>query len=97
MAKLTDDDVLKLARLSRLYLTRDEIKRFKREISSILEYVEQLRAVDVSGLLPTHQVTGLKNVTRPDEVRDYGAPPDAWLVNAPATEGRYIKVKRVLE
>jgi aspartyl-tRNA(Asn)/glutamyl-tRNA(Gln) amidotransferase subunit C len=78
-------------------LTKDEIQRFKQEISSILEYVEQLRAVDVSGLLPTHQVTGLTNVTRPDEVRDYGAPAEAWLANAPATEGGYIKVRRVLE
>jgi aspartyl-tRNA(Asn)/glutamyl-tRNA(Gln) amidotransferase subunit C len=72
MSKLTRDDVLKLAQLSRLKLTDEEIERFRDELSSILEYVEKLNAVDVSGLEPTYQVTGLKNVMRKDEPIDYG-------------------------
>jgi aspartyl-tRNA(Asn)/glutamyl-tRNA(Gln) amidotransferase subunit C len=72
MSKLTRDDVLKLAQLSRLKLTDEEIERFRDELSSILEYVEKLNAVDVSGLEPTYQVTGLKNVMRKDESIDYG-------------------------
>lgn len=97
MAKISDDDVLRLARLSRLRLTKDETRRFKNEISSILTYVEQLKAADVGDLPPTHQVTGLKNVTRPDEAIDYGVAPAALLANVPAVEKGYIKVKRVLE
>jgi len=95
MAKLTREDVLKLARLSRLRLTDEEIEKFQKEIEAILGYVEQLQKVDLS-LEPTYQVTGLTNVTRPDEVIDYGATPDDLLKNAPATEEGHIKVKRML-
>ncbi len=87
---------MKLAKLSRLKLTDEEVERFGNEISAILGYVEQLKNVDVSGLEPTTQVTGLKNVMRPDEIKDYGATTEELLKNVPNREGNYIKVKRVL-
>jgi aspartyl-tRNA(Asn)/glutamyl-tRNA(Gln) amidotransferase subunit C len=96
MSKLSRDDVLKLAQLSRLTLTDEEIERYRDEISSILEYVEILDKVDVSGLEPTYQVTGLKNVTRKDELIDYGYTPEDLLKNAPAVQNNQFKVKRVL-
>jgi aspartyl-tRNA(Asn)/glutamyl-tRNA(Gln) amidotransferase subunit C len=96
MADLTRDDVLKLARLARLTITDEEIEKYRKELSSILGYVEQLGKVDVTGLQPTTQVTGLKNVMRDDEVSDYGASPDDLLRGAPDTEGRHIKVKRMI-
>ncbi len=94
---LTKDDVLKLARLARLKLTDDEVAKFQEEISAILGYVEQLQTVNLEGVEPTYQVTDLKNVTRPDEVKDYGVPPEELLKNAPATENGHIKVRRVIE
>ena len=97
MAKLSRDDVLKLARLARLHLSDEEIAQFQEEISAILGYVEQLQQVDVEGLEPTSQVTGLKNVMRPDEVRDYGVSAEELLKNAPATQDGHIKVKRMLQ
>lgn len=96
MAKLTRDDVLKLARLARLQLSEDEIDQFTSEISAILGYVEQLQSVDLSSLEPTHQVTGLTNVLRQDIVHDYGTSPEDLLKNAPAKETGHIKVRRVL-
>lgn len=96
MSNLTREDVLKLARLARLELTDDEVSRYTKEISAILGYVEQLQNVDVSGLEPTYQVTGLKNVTRPDQIRDYGVDQADLLKNVPASEDGQIKVKRVL-
>lgn len=96
MAKLSKDDVLKLARLSRLRLTDDEIEQFAAEISEILGYVEQLSAVDTTGLEPTSQVTGLTNVMREDEIKDYGTSPQELMKNAPAVEKDQFKVKRVL-
>lgn len=96
MAKLRKDDILKLARLSRLRLSDEEARQFGDELSAILEYVEQLASVDTSDLEPTAQVTGLTNVLRPDTIIDYHETPEALLKNAPATEKGYIKVKRVL-
>jgi aspartyl-tRNA(Asn)/glutamyl-tRNA(Gln) amidotransferase subunit C len=96
MAKLTREDILKLARLSRLKLADKEIEEFQSEISEILNYVDLLKDVDVAGLKPTYQVTGLTNVTRPDEVKDYGITQAELLKNVPAKEKRYIKVKRMI-
>jgi aspartyl-tRNA(Asn)/glutamyl-tRNA(Gln) amidotransferase subunit C len=96
MAKLTRDDILKLARLARLDLTDDEIEEFSGELSEILQYVEQLSTVDVKGLEPTNQVTGLTNVMRDDEVRDYGYEAADLLKNVPQTKDDLIKVKRML-
>ncbi len=96
MAKLSHEDVLKLARLSRLHLTDEEIEQFTTEISAILEYVEQLQSVDLKALKPTNQVTGLTNVMRTDEIVDYGSTPKELLKNAPASSGGHIKVKRML-
>lgn len=96
MTKLTRDDVLKLAKLSRLKLTDDEVETFQKEITTILNYAEQLQEVDTDGITPTYQVIGLTNVTRADEVRDYGITKEALLKNAPDTEKSYLKVKRMI-
>jgi len=96
MTKLSRDDVLKLARLARLYINDDEVESFRTDLSAILGYVEQLKAVDVSGLKPTTQVTGLTNVMREDTVIDYGVSPEKLLRLAPSTEAGHLKVKRML-
>jgi aspartyl-tRNA(Asn)/glutamyl-tRNA(Gln) amidotransferase subunit C len=96
MAKLTRDDVLKLAALSKLRLSDEEVEKLRSELSEILDYVDMLNEVDVTGLEPTYQVTGLKNVTRADEVKDYGYDTSELLNNAPAVQDGQFKVKRVL-
>ncbi len=85
-----------MARLARLKLSDDEVEQYRGELSDILQYVEQLQSVDVEGLEPTHQVTGLTNVTRKDETKDYGYKPADLLNNVPAVKDNQIKVKRTL-
>lgn len=96
MANLSKDDVLKLASLARLRLDDKEVESFQKEISDILGYVDKLKDVDVSGLKPTYQVTGLTNVARPDEVKDYGVSKEELLKNTPQKQGDYIKVRRMI-
>lgn len=87
---------MKLARLARIDLTDQEIEEFRSELGEILGYVEQLQAVDVAGLQPTSQVTGLTNIMRRDEVLDYGYEPKDLLKNVPTVENDLIKVKRMI-
>jgi aspartyl-tRNA(Asn)/glutamyl-tRNA(Gln) amidotransferase subunit C len=96
MAHLTKDDVLKLARLARIDLTDEEVAKFESEFNAILGYVEQLQDVDISGLKPTSQVTGLTNVMRKDKVKSYGYDPKALLKNVPNVSDDLIKVKRMI-
>jgi aspartyl-tRNA(Asn)/glutamyl-tRNA(Gln) amidotransferase subunit C len=96
MVKLSREDILKLARLARLDLSEAEIVEYQTELSAILQYVEQLQSIDVTGLIPTQQVTGLVNVQRADEVVDYGYTPADLLANVPKTQAGQIKVRRMI-
>ncbi|HEY4964389.1 MAG TPA: Asp-tRNA(Asn)/Glu-tRNA(Gln) amidotransferase subunit GatC [Candidatus Saccharimonadales bacterium] len=94
---LTRDEVIKLAHLARIDIAESEIDGYLRELTQILEYVNQLSEVDVDGLKPTNQVTGLSNVWREDKPIDYGYKLDALLQNVPEVSGKYIKVNRMIE
>lgn len=96
MSSITIDDVKRLAQLSALYVTDEEAESLRRQIGDILGYVEQLNEVDTTGLEPTYQVTGLENVTRKDEIKDYGVSQEALLKNVPETQDGQIKVKKVI-
>ncbi len=96
MAKLTKEDVLKLARLSRLHLTDEEVAKYQKEIESILSYVDQLSSLKLDNVEPTYQVTGLRTVTRRDEVVDYGTDREKLLKNAPNTKNGHIVTRRIL-
>ena len=97
--KLSRDDILKLAKLSRLTLSEDEIVQYQKELSEILGYVEQLDSVNVENLKPTYQVTGLtsqdENASRADEIVEQVAQPEL-LKNVPRTEKNLIKVQRMI-
>lgn len=95
MATITKDDVLKLARLSMISLSEEEVLKFQAELDEILSYIQKLADADVEGLSPTNQVTGLVNVMREDEIAD-SVTQDELLKNLPDREDNYIKVKRVL-
>jgi aspartyl-tRNA(Asn)/glutamyl-tRNA(Gln) amidotransferase subunit C len=85
-----------LAQLARLALSDDEVEEFRKELSEILQYVEQLQQVDISGLKPTNQVTGLTNVMRDDKVRDYGYKAKDLLKNVPQVQDDMVKVNRMV-
>ncbi len=97
--KLSKEDIIKLAKLSRLTLSEDEISQYQKELSEILGYVEQLNDVDVSGLKPTYQVTGLTsaepNAMRSDVVMDQISQKELFK-NVPKIEDDHIKVQRMV-
>ncbi len=96
MSKLTREDVLKLARLSSLTLSDDEVEQYRTELASILDYVDQLKAVDVDGLKPTYQVSGLTNSMREDTVQPAKADAEKLLERLPSRDDRYIRVGRMI-
>src|SRR5690606_14689362 len=63
------EQVLHVARLSRLRLSEEEIDTLAGELSSILDHVDKLAEVDIEGVEPTSHVVPLANVLRDDEPR----------------------------
>ena len=70
---ISPEEIRRIAALANLELSEDEVEKFSRELSAILEFFAQLEEVDTSGVEPTAQITGLENITRVDEVRDFEA------------------------
>lgn len=96
MADITKDTVKKLAKLSSIGLSDAEIEAMTTELTSIVGFVEALQSVDVEGVEPTFQVTGLQDAFRADEVNPNTIPRDLLLSNSPDQQDGYIKVPRVL-
>ncbi|MFH0972713.1 MAG: Asp-tRNA(Asn)/Glu-tRNA(Gln) amidotransferase subunit GatC, partial [Patescibacteria group bacterium] len=94
--KLTKQEVQHIAKLARLDLTDEELKKYGSQLSDVLNYIDLLREVDVKDVEPTAQVTGLENVLREDVVKDWNEKEvEAALADAPEKEDRFIKVKRI--
>lgn len=96
MADITKDTVKKLAKLSSIGLSEEEVAIMTIELTSIVGFVEDLQSVDVEGVEPTFQVTGLQDAFRADEVNPDTIPRDLLLANSPDQQNGYIKVPRVL-
>lgn len=85
-----------VAKLARIRLKPEEKDRLSKELSSILEYVEDLRKVDTRNVAETSHVLDLTNVFRPDEAKPSKVR-DEVLKHAPAKEGNFFKVPKVVD
>ena len=94
MTGTSDLDVAYVARLARINLTEDEAKIFQRQLENVLEYVEKLRQVDVTGV--DAAVHGLPVVFRADAPRDWFTAEQA-LSNAPRQANGLFIVPKVVE
>lgn len=97
MAKISRDDVEKIAQLARLDLSEGDIAKYQKELSAILGYVEIIDKADVKNVEPTAQTTGLSDVFREDKKEPSELLRDEILANTPDKKDGYIKVKSVLE
>jgi len=88
--------VRRIAHLARIAVADDEVEHLQGELNAILAFVEQLSEVDVAGVEPMTSVTPMAMKKRPDAVTD-GGDADAVLRNAPAREGNYFAVPKVVE
>jgi aspartyl-tRNA(Asn)/glutamyl-tRNA(Gln) amidotransferase subunit C len=86
-----------IATLARIKLTEKEEEKMKNELSSILNYVEQLNKVNTDNVEPLYQTTGLINSTREDEHRSTGGGKVERLVSqAPERQDSFVKVRSIL-
>ena len=94
---LAPDEVERIARLARLAITVDERDLFARQLTSILQYAEQLREVDTTGVAPTSHPLALSAPLRDDVTRP-SLPRDVALKGAPDADpgAGLFKVPRVL-
>ena len=88
--------VRRVAHLARVRVSDEEVEPLRAELNAILGFVEQLNEVDVTGVEPMTSVLPMTMKKRDDKVTDGGKATDI-VANAPATEGNYFLVPKVVE
>jgi len=93
---LTAETVEHVAKLARLALTAEEKKLYAEQLGKIIDYFDELKAVNTDGVEPMAHALNIVNVLRDDVVK---TPPgrDLLLKNAPDQENGYFKVPKIGE
>lgn len=93
---LTQEEVRKIAKLSRINLEDTEIEHFQQELSQILDWVQQLQEVDTNNIAQTASPTTCELPLREDKKSDGNYAEDI-LKNAPESNYGCFIVPKVVE
>ena len=88
--------VRKVAKLAHIRESEDRLEGLAKELSGILQWIEQLGEVDTDGVEPMASAVALALPMREDVVTEGGNPADI-LANAPAVRGAFFVVPKVVE
>jgi len=92
----------RVAKLARIGITKKEEEKFAKDLSSILDYIEKLKEVDVSNVKPTSLSLDIENVMRSDIEKPKtnppagGQKPKTLLDLMPEKKDGYLKTKSIL-
>ena len=100
-AKVTAEDVTRVAELANLELTPDESVHMVHDLNAILEYVEQLSELDTANVAPLAQVTELEGAGSSVSLRADERVPSldraVVMLQAPESDQAFFKVPKVIE
>ena len=94
--KIDQNQVRKVAKLSRLDLTEAEVEEFTGQLSAILDYVEKMNELDTSGVEPLAHCLPVSNVLREDVAKE-SLSTEKVLANAPQRDDEFFKVPKILD
>ena len=94
--RIDEEQVRKVARLSRLELTEGEVEEFTGQLSAILEYVEKMNELETDSVEPLAHCLPISNVLREDVVRE-SLGTEKTLANAPQRDEDFFKVPKILD
>ncbi len=94
--KIDQEQVRKVAKLSRLELTEAEVEEFAGQLSAILDYVEKMNDLDTTNVEPLAHCLPISNVLRQDFAKE-SLGTEKTLTNAPQRDGEFFKVPKILD
>ncbi len=94
---LSNKDIKHIAKLARLTLTDSEIKKYRREISGIISYLEHIAEVNVAKVEATPTLTTVAQLRRDEAMLWPGDERQSTLAAASKKKNSYISVPRIFE
>ncbi|MFA5145100.1 MAG: Asp-tRNA(Asn)/Glu-tRNA(Gln) amidotransferase subunit GatC [Candidatus Omnitrophota bacterium] len=93
---ITKETVEYVAHLARMELEPKELEKLSRQLEGILDFIDKLKAINIDNIVPTSHILPVSNVLREDNLKE-SLPPEKALMNAPAREGNFFAVPKVIE
>ncbi len=94
---LTKEEIKHIAGLARIGIKDEEVERYQKELSAILDHFQELQELKTDKVEPIGHITGKDNVSREDKREELSqGEKEAILRNAPERKDNYVKVKSVL-
>ncbi len=94
---ISKEEVKHIAKLARIKLRAEEVLKFQKELSLILDYIEQLKEVDVSKIDLKKGLTKFQGITRQDKETQKSIKQSSKLIDlAPDKKDNYFKTKKIL-
>lgn len=90
------EEILKIAKLSKLEFSEQELDKFTNDLSNIVDFANQLANIDVEDVKPTAHILDIQNVFKEDEIKPSYLREEI-LKNAPSAQGGCISVPKVVE
>jgi aspartyl-tRNA(Asn)/glutamyl-tRNA(Gln) amidotransferase subunit C len=94
--KISAEEVERVALLARLRLTAEEKSQLILELDAILEYMDKLNQLDTAEVEPFTHAIETTSALREDAVTNQPNT-EALLANAPARDGKFFKVPKIIE
>jgi len=94
--RLSEEEVRKVAKLSRLDLTETQIAEFTNQLCDILDHVAKINELDTEGVEPLAHCLPVSNCFRQDAVKE-SLGTEKVLANAPQRDGQFFKVPKILD
>lgn len=94
---ISEEQVKHVAKLARLKLKDDEVKKFSGQLGDVLDYMKVLEEADTSDIEETSQVTGLTNVKQSDEIIRKCSGDDLLACSPLPKERHQIRVKPAIK
>jgi len=91
---ISKEEVRHIAKLARLGINQEE-EKFSKDLSSILDYIEKLKEVDVKNVKPTSYSGKIENITRKDTGSQKSEKTSKLLELFPDRKKRFLKTKQI--
>ena len=94
--KISEQEVKKIAELSRLSLTNEELKKRTKDMNNILDYMDTLNEIDTENVKELYNVHDMNNSLREDSYESSLDKKDV-LANSPNSNSDYIEVPLIVK
>jgi aspartyl-tRNA(Asn)/glutamyl-tRNA(Gln) amidotransferase subunit C len=91
---MIDKKIVKhVAKLSKIEITEEQIEKFSKEISDVLDAFSLLKEIDTKNIKPSFQPIEIKNIVR-DDIPEGCLTQDEALANSEQKEDKFFKGPR---